>query len=174
MQMKKISSVRWMLRQKSIVKIFNFIYTFFAYIITIPLFITWLLFCAILALLGSLVIKKQIAINLYEVKKRDTICGVLNHKGLLSDEEYSFETNEVAALYDKLTFDGYLFILNPIIFLLKHTNFADKFVLYLVHKWMEVHDFKKENKGELKTYFSILAKFCVSIANFVGQFLYKL
>ena len=93
---------------------------------------------------------------------------------LLSDEEYSFETNEMAAQYDKLTFRGYLFILNPIIFLLNRTNFMDKFVLYLVHKWMEIHYFKKEHNHKPRTFFSGLAKVCVSLAGAVGQILYRL
>ena len=55
-------------------------------------------------------------IDLKKVKEKETICKVLNQKGLISDKEYNFETNEVAVLYDETTFRGYLFILKPIIF----------------------------------------------------------
>lgn len=150
------------------------IFSFLAYLITIPLFIAWLFFCGILAFIGALLPKKYIAINLDGVIKKDTICSVLNSKGLLSHEEYSFETNDVASLYDELTFLGYLFVLNPVIFLLKNANFLDTFFMYLVNKWMEVHNFKKENNLKEKTFFSILAKVCVTLAGYVGQVLYRL
>ena len=152
----------------------TFIFSFLAYLVTIPLFIVWLFFCAILALLGALLPKKYIAINLNAVKKKDTICSVLNNKGLLSDEKYSFETNDVAPLYDELTFLGYLFVLNPVIFLLKNVNFLDNLFIYLVSKWMKVHNFKKENNSKNRTFFSILAKVCVTLAGYVGQVLYRL
>ena len=151
----------------------NTILKLIAYIITIPLFITWLLFCAFLAILGGFLPKKDILINLDQVKQKDTICKILNNKGLLSDKEYSFETNEVAVLYDELTFHGYLFILNPIIFLLKYTSFLDDFISYLAYKWMALHHFKKEHKQKSKTFFSLLASVCVLIAQATGNFLYR-
>ena len=152
----------------------TFIYSVLSYVISVPLFIIWLLFCITLALLGALIPKKLILIDLDEVKRRETICRVLNNKGLLSDEEYSFETNEVAANYDELIFHGYLFILNPIIFLLKRTSFMDRFVLYLVYKWMEIHYYKKEHNHEPRTFFRALANVCVYFAGAVGQILYQL
>lgn len=152
----------------------TFTISFTAYIIVVPLFAIWLLFWAVVAIVGTFLPKKQILINLDEVKSKDTICKVLNNKKLLSDKEYSFETNDVAAQYDELTFHGYLFVLNPIIFLLKYTSFMDRFVLYLVYKWMGIHYFKKENKQRPKTFFSGLAKVCVSLAGSVGQILYRL
>lgn len=142
-----------------------------AYTITLPLFITWLFFCAIIALIGSFLPKKKITINLKEVKKEETICSVLNKKGLLSNEEYNFETNEVASLYQRTAFTGYLLILAPIIFLLKNTSFADSFVLFIVHKWMDVHSFKKPTTYKANKFYSSLAKTCVLIADKVGQFL---
>ena len=105
-----------------------------AYLITIPLFTIWLLFCFLISLIGSLLYKKRVLIDLDRVKKRETICSVLNSKKYLSDEEYEFETVEVASLYDELTFRGDLLVLAPVIFLLKHFSFADDFVFYLVKK----------------------------------------
>ena len=151
-----------------------YIFTLIAYILTIPLFIIWLLFCAFLAFLGLLLFKKQIVIDIQKVKDKETICSVLNKKALLSDEEYDFETNDVANLYDDLIFRGYLFVLAPIIFLLKYTNFANSFILYLVHKWMQMHKYKKVYKKEPKTFFSTLMNICVRIAGLIGQFLYRL
>ena len=66
------------------------------------------------------------------VKQRETICSVLYKKNLLTTSEYEFETVDVASWYDELTFRGYLFVLAPVIFLLKHFSFADNFVLYIV------------------------------------------
>ena len=154
-------------------KIINFIFSFFAYLITTPFFIIWLLFCAILALFALVLPKKDILIDLKKVKEKETICKVLNKKGLISDKEYSFETNEVAVLYDETTFRGYLFILKPIIFTLKYANFLDGFLLYLAYKWMEVHTYKKEHNREAKTFFWLLSKVSVSIAKLVGTFLTK-
>ena len=152
----------------------TFVSSFIAYIISVPLFIMWLLFCLILAILGTLIPKKLILINLDEVKSKDTICSVLYKKGLLSDEEYSFETNEVASNYDELIFHGYLFVLNPIIFLLKNTSFTDRFVLYLVYKWMEIHYYKKQYNHEPRTFFRAFANICVYFAGAIGQILYRL
>ena len=133
-------------------KTLNFIFIFLAFLITTPFFLVWLLFCAILALIALVLPKKDILIDLDNVKQKETICKVLNYKGLISDKEYSFETNEVAILYDELTFRGYLFILKPIIITLKYTDFLDGFITYLAFKWMEVHSFKKEYKDMLDMY----------------------
>ena len=107
-----------------ILRIRNILFSFIAYLLSTPLFIIWLLFCGFLALLGEFLPSKKIAIDLEKVKRKETICSVLNSKKLLSDEEYSFETQDVASLYNELIFRGYLFVLSPIIFLLKilHLN----------------------------------------------------
>jgi len=154
-------------------KTLNFIFIFFAFLLTTPFFLAWLLFCAILAILALVLPKKEILIDLDNVKQKETICKILNKKGLISDKEYSFETNEVAVLYDELTFRGYLFILRPIIITLKYTNFLDKVMTYLAFKWMEVHSFKKEHNKEAKTFFWLLSKISVAIAKLVGTFLYR-
>jgi hypothetical protein len=154
-------------------KITNFILSFFAYLITTPFIIIWLLFCAVLALIALVLPKKDILIDLNKVKKKETICKVLNNKGLISDKEYSFETNEVAILYDETTFRGYLFILKPIIVTLKYTNFLDGFISYLAFKWMAVHTYKKEHNREAKTLFWLLSKISVAIAKLVGTLLYR-
>jgi len=145
-----------------------------AYAITLPLFIIWLLFCAIIALIGVFLPKKNIAINLDNVKRKQTVCSVLNKKGLLSNEEYNFETNEVASQYEGTAFTGYLLILAPIIFLLKNTSFADSFILIIVHKWMDVHNFKKTTGYKANKFYLGLANTCVAIAANVGQFLHLL
>nr|WP_129502540.1 hypothetical protein [Malaciobacter halophilus] len=150
------------------------IYKIIAYIITIPLFTIWLLFCFIISLIGSVLYKKRIYIDLDRVKKRETICSVLNNKKYLSDEEYEFETVEVACIYDELTFRGYLFVLAPVIFLLKHFSFTDDFVFYLVKKWMDLHKFQREHKKRPKSFFSSLMSLCVLLAFFVGQVLYRI
>ena len=155
-------------------KITNILFCFIAYLICTPLFILWLFFCGFLAFLGELLPSKKIAIDLEKVKRKETICSVLNSKKLLSDEEYSFETQDVASLYNELIFRGYLFVLSPIIFLLKHTSFADSFVLYLVHRWMDVHYFNKDSAYTPKTFFSQLFKICVYLAGNVGQVLYRI
>lgn len=155
-------------------KVLIFIFSFFAYMITMPLILVWLLICAVIALIGLALPKKQLLINLENVKNKETICKVLNKKGLLSDEEYNFETNVVAPRYDQLTFCGYLFILNPVIYLLNNTYFADSFVLYLVHRWMEVHSFNRRCKQQTNTIFSSLVKVCVYIAHAVGQVLHRI
>jgi len=145
-----------------------------AYLIIIPLFTIWLLFCFMISLIGSLLYKKRVHIDLDRVKKRETICSVLNSKKYLSDEEYEFETVEVASLYDELTFRGYLFVLAPVIFLLKHFSFADGFVFYLVKKWMYIHKYQRQHKKKPKSFFSVLMSLCVLLAFFVGQVLYRL
>lgn len=149
------------------------LFNFFAFIITIPLFFIWLLFCAVIAIIGSLFTKKKIQINLKEVKEKETICSVLNKKGLISDEEYSFETNDVAKKYDETTFLGYLFILAPVIFLLKYTSFTDKLIVNIVYKWMDVHMYKKPMTYKANRFYTKLADICVYIASLVGQLIYR-
>lgn len=145
--------------------------TIILYLIVLPLFIIWLLFCGVIAFFGLFFHKKFIPIDFDGVKKKDTICSVLNSKGLLSDEEYAFETKDVAGLYDELIFRGYLFVLRPIIVLLKYTNFANDFILYLVHRWMEVHNYKQKQKTN--SFFTLLFKFCVNTAGRIGQVLHR-
>lgn len=146
----------------------------FAYILYTPLVILWLLLCFLISLIGMLLIKKRVIIDLDKVKNRETICSVLNKKNLITDEEYEFETVDVASLYDELTFRGYLFVLNPIIYLLKKYTFADKFILYIVKKWMHLHHFENKNNKKPKTFFSILMQTCVILAGYVGQVLYRI
>ena len=152
----------------------NFLYKILGYFITIPLFICWLLFSFVLSLIGLFLYERRIHIDLEKVKKRDTICSVLNSKKLLSDDEYAFETEDVALLYDELTFRGYLFVLSPVIFLLKHFSFTDSFVLYLVKKWMYIHKYLRQHEKRPKSFFSALMSLCVFLAFLLGQVLYRL
>ena len=152
----------------------NFIFTTFLYFIVVPLFIIWLLICFLISLIGLILFKKKIEINLDRVKKRETICSVLKDKKFLSEEEYEFETVDVASQYDELTFRGYLFVLKPIIFLLKNSSFTDEFVFYIVKKWMKLHEYKREQNSMPKSFFSLLMKLCVVLAGYVGQVLYRL
>lgn len=146
----------------------------FANILFIPLLIVWLLFCLLIALLGSLFINKKIQIDLQRVIKRDTICSVLYEKNLLNKAQYEFETAEVASWYDELTFNGYLFILNPVIKTIKYFSFFDDIIYYLVKKWIEVHYYQKEYKSKPKTFFSFLTTLSVKLANWLGQILYRI
>jgi hypothetical protein len=148
------------------------IYKILGYSLSVPLFILWLLFCFFLSIIGFFTTRKKITINLDNVKKRETICSVLNNKNLISDQEYRFETEDVATLYDELTFKGYLFVLKPVIFLLKHTAFSDTFILFLVKKWMYVHHFQRRYKKNPNTPFYFLIKTCVLLAKYLGHFLY--
>ena len=149
------------------------IFKLFANLLFISLLFIWLLFCLFIALLGSFFINKKIQIDLQRVKKRDTICSVLYEKNLLSSSEYEFETSEVASWYDELTFQGYLFILAPVIKTLKHFSFFDSTILYLVKNWMEVHYYQKEYKTKPKSFFSLISSISVKLANWVGQVLYR-
>lgn len=151
----------------------RFIYKLFTNIIFIIFLFIWLLFCLILALLGALFINKKIQIDLQRVKKRDTICSVLYEKKLLNEEQYEFETSEVASWYDELTFRGYLFILAPVIKTIKNFSFFDSIIFYLVQKWMEVHYYQKEYKRKPKSFFAFISNISVKLANWVGQVLYR-
>ena len=77
----------------------NTIRTSIFFILFSPLFFIWLLFNAILAFLGVFLFFKKSPIDLDKVQKKETICAILHHKGLLSDQEYAFETNDVANQY---------------------------------------------------------------------------
>lgn len=118
--------------------------------------------------------KRKIDIDLQRVKQRETICSVLHKKNLLTTSEYEFETVDVASWYDELTFRGYLFVLAPVIFLLKYFSFADSFVLYVVKKWIKIHYYQKKYNTKPNTFFSFLMSFCILLANLLGQVLYRL
>jgi len=145
-----------------------------ANILFIPLLFIWLLFCLLIAILGALFINKKIQIDLQRVRKRDTICSVLYEKNLLSKDQYEFETVEVASWYDELTFDGYLFILAPVIKTIKNFSFFDGIIYYLVKKWIKVHYYQKEHESKPKTFFSYLTIISVRLSNWVGQVLYRI
>lgn len=142
-----------------------------AFILTIALSLIWLLFCLCIALMGSLFSKKEIQIDLEEVYQKETVCSVLHKKGFLSDEEYYFETNNVAKQYNQTTFRGYLFIVAPLIVLLQYTNFADSLIKKIVSIWMDVHHFQKSSDYTAKRAWRYLVLFCVRIAEYVGRFL---
>lgn len=139
------------------------------YLIIIPLILIWLVLCGILAIAAIFVHKKQKPINLNKVHKKETVCKVLNNKNLISNKAYDYEANEVASRYDDITFQGYLLILSPVIFLLKYTNYIDTFMLYLVRKWMQIHNFEEQDKKNENRVFKILCRLSVKIAWQVGQ-----
>lgn len=135
-------------------------------------YLIWILFCAGLALMGLLIPKKSKQLDSDLVKSSDTICKILNRKGLLTDEEYNFETNDVAPTYDSMTFLGYRFILGPMMRVLESTTAFDGFMVFLVKQWMLVHRHKLFNKTRPSGVYIFITIFCVSAAQSVGKVLF--
>lgn len=146
----------------------------FPWAIFLPILISWLLICAVMALVGRILPRRTLPLDLAFVDQSTTVCKILNHKGLISDEEYRFEHTQVAALYDKMTFGGYLFILGPIIRLLKRFRFLDGFFLYLVRRWMRVHEHFLYNKEKPALWHLGVTYICIGWAHNLGRFLHQL
>ena len=137
------------------------------FIIFLPIVILWFLFCFILSI-GGLFIPQTDFSKVEGADKKETVCKSLNKKGLLTNKEYSFETDHVATQYDKITFDGYFFIMKPIIFSLNNFNFLDQTMLWFVRKWMSVQKFLIYQEGKPKKIYILITYFCVLIAKNVG------
>jgi len=146
----------------------------FSWALFSPILIFWLFICAGLALMGRFLPRKTLPLDLNFVNQSTTVCKILNHKGLISDEEYHFEHSEVAALYDKMTFAGYLFILGPIIRLLKRVQFLDGFFVYLVKRWMRVHEHLLYNREKPVRWHLGLTYTCIGLAHNLGRFLHQI
>lgn len=141
---------------------------FFACFLLAPVLISWLLLSCLLAIAGTFLKKEFRELESDQVKETVTVCKVLCEKSLLSPEEYNFETNQVAKMYCESTFTGYLFILAPVIHILRHSNWLDSIMLSLVHRWMRVHH-DKISKINLSTVFEhSLVKICTLIARNSG------
>lgn len=135
----------------------------------IPFLVLWLLFCSLLALLGWVLPAKILKLNSDEVEASLTVCKILNEKGLISDDEYGFETQKVARLYDQLTFKGYLFIMNPVIAIMKGAQFLDAFVLWLVKRWMNVHRHFLGGNQNPPAFHVMLTRLCTHLAFYLGK-----
>ncbi len=145
-----------------------------AYLLLVPLYILWLLICLGFAVFGFVFPNKRFRLDLDEVDRRTTVCKVLNQKGLISQKEYEFETQNVAAYYDEQTFTGYLFIMKPVIFALQMTSYFDSFFVFLVKKWIAVHRFLFFQIEKPKQFYIRLAAVCVALAHGVGVCLHHL
>lgn len=152
--------------------------------ITIILALSWLVVCILLAALSLIIPRRSKEIDLSEVKNKNTICRYLNEKGRLTDEEYSFETENVASFYDYFTFKGYLFIVSPLLFLMKVLSRFEDLMLWLVYQWIKahkkifselnIHTHTLNDKLEpVPTYTTVITYICVRIAQGVGVTLHS-
>lgn len=142
-----------------------------ALIIFLPFLIIWLGVCIVFAFFGTLVPSEERQIELSEVLNVTTVCKVLNNKNLISNKEYEFETQRVAGFYSGHTFQGYLFILAPVIYFLERSNFLDSMMLWLVKRWMKVHHFILDKSCAPPKFQILLTKICVFIAYSNGKIL---
>ncbi len=151
--------------------------------IIIILAVTWLLLCSVLALISFFLPRQKKEIDLLEVKNKNTICRYLNERGRLTDEEYSFETENVAAHYDDITFKGYLFIVSPLLLFMKILSQFEDLMLWLVYQWIKAHKkiFSELNiqsfddkVEQVPRYISIITFICVRIAQGVGVTIHSL
>jgi hypothetical protein len=136
--------------------------------------ITWLLLCAVIALFSTLMPHFSQKIDLVEVRKRITVCKLLNQKGLISDSQYDFETTAVASQYDQVTFRGYLFICRPIIYIMQNSHWMDAFMNYMVQRWLLVHEFFLNSKARPSMIYLTITHLCIFLARGVGRALFFL
>ncbi len=107
--------------------------------LSIFLYVIWLLVCLGLALVSFVIPVRPQKIDLNQVKNKKTVCRHLNERGRLTDQEYNFETEQVAAHYDNLTLKGYLFIISPLLFFMKFIKKLEDLMLWLVYQWIKAH-----------------------------------
>jgi hypothetical protein len=132
-------------------------------------YLSWLLLCLLLSLIGILLPQKSKPISVDYLLNQDTICRILNSKGLLTDEEYNFEHQVVAPYYNDITFSGYLFIVKPFVYELKKSNRFDKIFQFLVHNWISAHKKKNNEKVEVSFFIIIVVKISTQIAYSSGK-----
>jgi hypothetical protein len=139
------------------------------WMIFLPLLIVWLSLCIVLALLGIILPRRPSPVQLDFVRESQTVCKILNHKGLISDDEYYFEHEIVAPRYSQAVFSGYLFIVGPVRGFLKNFYFLDSFFVFLVKRWMGVqHYFLKQNQRP-PTWQLLVTQLALFIADGVGR-----
>ncbi|MFK8136884.1 MAG: hypothetical protein AB8E15_00865 [Bdellovibrionales bacterium] len=100
------------------------------------LFVVWVLAIVPIALFSILF--KRISYPSPDglVDDSHTICGLLLEKGLLSQADYDFEHFVVSKHYNYDVFIGYQFLVSPVLFLLRFTNWIDEICKFFVGRWM--------------------------------------
>ena len=138
-------------------------------ILALPLYLVWLLVCLLLAFIGLILPRKKCSLIVGEVYKVETICRIMCNKGLLSEKEYSFETTQVAPYYDQLTFQGYIFIMKPVMAFIKRYSYLDTLMMFLVRRWMRVHGYLIQGLKRPAYPYILLTYVSTSIARCVGR-----
>lgn len=137
----------------------------------IVLYSQWLVFCGFIAALGTIVRKRVESLDSKMVIDATTVCKVLHEKKVLSKKEYDFEAIQVAGIYNKTTFVGYLFIMFPIIFILKRVNWLDVTTIHLVRRWIRVHRYKLSMSNHVSLFDRKIVEACVLVAHCTGAVL---
>lgn len=142
---------------------------FFQIFFTIAFFV-WLSLCFFVALFGLCFKKEKDKIDVEIVKEAETICRILVRKKKITKANYEFEATQVSQYYDENTFDGYMFIVNPIIWVLHNYTFYDNIVTFVVRRWIRVQRHKLLKAGSPPPFFNtLLAEICVKLAYGVGR-----
>jgi hypothetical protein len=127
--------------------------------------------CFLLALIGIFIKeKKDEQLKTDEVQDSITICRLLFERSKLTEQEYAFETEQVATAYNASAFTGYKFMAAPIISVVKRKSFLDHSLVFLVRRWIKVHRYFFENKNQKPPRFHILfTQSCIFIAKGTGK-----
>jgi hypothetical protein len=128
----------------------------------------WLVLCGFIALLGILVRNRAEVLDREIVKGATTVCKTLYEKKILSKKEYDFEVTQVSDMYGKSTFAGYLFIMSPIILILKRVSWLDVITLHLVRRWINVHRYKLSISNHASIFDRKIVGTCVLAAQYTG------
>jgi len=142
----------------------------FFQILFATLYLIWLCFCFLIAIFGLCFKKKKEKLSVEIVKEAETICRILVRKKKITKANYEFEATQVSQYYDENTFDGYMFIVKPVIWVLHEYKFFDEVVTFIVRRWIRVQRYKILKVGSpAPLYHRLLAEVCVKLAYGVGR-----
>ena len=143
----------------------------FNFVILLVVFFPWIVFSGLLALLGLWLKGCDSKVTKHKARSATTVCGVLYEKGYLSLDEYFFETDVVATQFSEDVFEGYLFVVRPITFILQRFGLLDNMVWSVVQRWILVQKDKINNTNFAFQLEHKLADVGVTIARNIGCFL---
>ncbi len=135
-------------------------------------YIGWLILCFFISLPGFFLRSEKEKMSVRKVIESETICRILVRKKKISKANYEFEATQVSQFYDRHTFSGYMFIVEPVIWALHKNKAMDDIVTFFVRRWIRVQKYKILQAGSpAPTLHNLISEICVKIASSLGRFL---
>ena len=145
---------------------------FLSHSVFLLLYSIWLLVFLVFGIIGFLVPPARRALTVDLLDQFKTICGILRDKQVLSREQYEFESQKVAKMYDLATFHGYRWIVWPVTKTMSLTSHFDPLIMFFVGRWILVHRSRLDGDIRAPLLYRLLTKVATTLAQRVGLLLF--